>query len=335
MTTPTKKPLRSLSGIKSTGTPHLGNYLGMIRPAIALQEDYEAFYFVADYHALTTERSAQAMRSSTYEVTSYFLALGMDPSRGAFFRQSDVPEVTELAWMLSCVTSMGLLERAHAYKAAKDRGEEGNISHGLFSYPVLMAADILIYDSDVVPVGKDQVQHLEMTRDIAQRFNHLYEEEVFVIPKALVDERVMTIPGIDGQKMSKSYGNTIEALSPPKALRKRMMQIVTDSTPMEEPLPHEGCNVFALYRYFSTEEEQAELAERYKRPDFGYGHAKQALFEKVDAHMSPYRERYVQIKDDEGYLEDVLREGARKARAVAREVVGRARERCGYRHSPR
>jgi tryptophanyl-tRNA synthetase len=329
-----KKPRRSLSGIKSTGTPHLGNYLGMIRPAIALQEDFDTFYFVADYHALTTERDAKAMRASTYEVTSYFLAFGLDPGHGAFFRQSDVPEVTELSWILSCVTSMGLLERAHAYKAARDRDESGKINHGLFAYPVLMAADILIYDSHVVPVGKDQIQHLEMTRDIAQRFNHLYKDDVFVIPEAKVDESVMTIPGIDGQKMSKSYNNTIQALLPPKKLRKRMMQIVTDSTPMEEPLPTEGCNVFGLYKYFSTAEEQAELAEKYKSPTFGYGHAKQELFEKVNAYMAPYRERYEQIKDDTDYLEDVLHEGAKKARGVASEVVGRVREKCGYPSRP-
>lgn len=329
-----EKPRRSLSGIKSTGIPHLGNYLGMIRPAIALQENFDTFYFVADYHALTTERSAEAMRASTYEVASYFLAFGLDPSHGAFFRQSDIPEVTELAWVLSCVTAMGLLERAHAYKAAQDRDEAGKLNHGVFAYPVLMAADILIYDSHVVPVGKDQVQHLEMTRDIAQRFNHLYKEDVFVIPEARVDERVMTIPGIDGQKMSKSYNNTIQALLPPKKLRKRMMQIVTDSTPMEEPLSTEGCNVFALYKYFSTPEEQAELAQKYKSPTFGYGHAKQELFEKVNAYMEPYRDRYEQIRSDTDYLEDVLRDGAQKARGVASEVMGRVREKCGYPRHP-
>jgi tryptophanyl-tRNA synthetase len=327
------KRRRSLSGIKSTGTPHLGNYLGMIKPAIALQEEFEAFYFVADYHALTSEQDSAAMRASTYEVTSYFLSFGLDPEKAAFFRQSDVPEVTELAWMLSCVTSMGLLERAHAYKAAKDRGEEGNVNHGLFAYPVLMAADILIYDSNVVPVGKDQVQHLEMTRDIAQRFNHVFGE-TFTIPSARVDKEVETIPGIDGRKMSKSYDNAIPALLAPKALRSRVLQIVTDSKSLEEPKDPETCNVFSLYRYFSTQEEQDALAEKYRAGNFGYGHAKLELFEKIKAHMEPYRERYEKIKDDHDYLEDVLRLGAKKARAVAQEVTGRARERCGFPKRP-
>jgi len=320
---------RSLSGIKPTGVPHLGNYLGMMRPAIDLQDEYEAFYFVADYHALTTERDPEAMRRSTYEATAYFLAFGLDPNKAAFFRQSDVPEVTELSWMLSCVTAMGLLERAHAYKAAKERGEEGAVVHGLFAYPVLMAADILIYDSDVVPVGKDQVQHVEMTRDIAQRFNHLFGE-TFRIPEALVREEVMTIPGIDGQKMSKSYDNTIEALAPRKQLKKRIMQIVTDSTPLEEPKDPETCNVFAIYKLFATPAEVEEMADRYRSGGYGYGHAKQALFEAVDAQMAPYRERYQVLINDLGTLEDVLRDGARRARAVASEITDRARSRCGY-----
>ncbi|MEL6182047.1 MAG: tryptophan--tRNA ligase [Myxococcota bacterium] len=325
---------RSLSGIKSTGIPHLGNYLGMIRPAIELQEEFEAYYFVADYHALTTVHDADEMRQSTYEVTSTFLAFGLDPTRTAFFRQSDVPEVTELAWMLSCITSMGLLERAHAYKAAKDRGEGGSASHGLFAYPVLMAADILIYDSHVVPVGKDQVQHLEMTRDMAQRFNHIFGE-TFVLPEARVREEVMVIPGIDGRKMSKSYNNTITPLASKKKLKKQIMQIVTDSTPMEEPKDPDTCNVFALYKLFSNAEEQAALAERYRTdPKFGYGHAKLALLEKVDTHMAPHRERYQAVKDDHDHLEDVLRNGANKARKKAREVLGRAREACGFLKSP-
>ncbi len=331
-TTPTSRK-RSLSGIKSTGTPHLGNYLGMIRPAIALQEEHDAFYFVADYHALTTEQDPSAMRRSTYEVTAYFLAFGLDPSRAAFFRQSDVPEVTELSWMLSTVTAMGLLDRAHAWKAAKDRGDEGKVNHGVFAYPVLMAADILIYDSHVVPVGKDQIQHLEMTRDMAQRFNHIFGE-TFQIPEALVDEHVMTIPGIDGRKMSKSYNNAIEALLRPKKLRKRIMQIVTDSTPLEDPKDPETCNVFALYRHFSTAEEQAALAGRYRAGNFGYGHAKQELYEKVNVHMEPYRARYEEIREDIDYLEDVLQDGASRARAIAQEVTGRARAHCGYGRRP-
>lgn len=324
---------RSLSGIKSTGAPHIGNYLGMMRPAIDLQETYEAFYFVADYHALTTEHDAAEMRRQTYEITAYFLAFGLDPERAAFFRQSDVPQTTELAWLLSCVTSMGLLERAHAYKAAKDRGESGSVCHGLFAYPVLMAADILLYDSHVVPVGKDQIQHIEMTRDMAQRFNHIFGD-TFRIPNAMVREDVMTIPGIDGEKMSKSYKNHIEALLPPKKLRKRIMQIVTDSTPLEDPKNPDTCNVFALYRHFSTVDEQAELAERYRAGNFGYGHAKVALFEKINAHMTPYREKYEKLSNDRDHLEDVLTQGAKKARVVANEVLERVRTACGYLAKP-
>lgn len=323
-----EKLKRSLSGIKPTGTPHLGNYLGMIRPAIDLQETTDSYYFVADYHALTSEHDPEVVRRETYEVTAYFLAFGLDPSRATFFRQSDVPEVTELSWLLSCVTSMGLLERAHAFKAAKDRGDVGKVSHGLFAYPVLMAADILLYDSNIVPVGKDQIQHIEMTRDIAQRFNHIFGENL-VIPEALVREEVMTIPGIDGQKMSKSYQNTIPALLKPKKLRKRIMQIVTDSTPLEEPKDPDTCNVFALYGFFSTAAEQAELAEKYRSGGFGYGHAKQALFEKVNEYMTPYREKYESLIADKDTLEDVLRECAGKARVVARGVLERARSATG------
>jgi tryptophanyl-tRNA synthetase len=301
----------------------------MIRPAIALQDGFSPFYFVADYHALTTERDPAAMRRSTYEVTAYFLAFGLDPNKAAFFRQSDIPQVTELAWVLSCVTAMGSLERAHAWKAAKDRGDAGTACHGLFAYPVLMAADILIYDSHVVPVGKDQVQHVEMTRDMAQRFNHLFGE-TFVIPEASVHEEVMTIPGIDGQKMSKSYNNTIEALMPPKKLRKRILQIVTDSTPLEDPKDPATCNAFQLFKHFSTPEEQADLAERYRAGGYGFGHAKQYLFEKVDEHMTPYRERYEALKDDTDRLEEVLQDGARRARVTAEGVMERVRERCGF-----
>ena len=319
---------RSLSGIKPTGSPHLGNYLGMIRPAIALQESHEAYYFVADYHALTTEHDPVAIRQQTYEVTAYFLAFGLDPKRTVFFRQSDVPEVTELTWLLSCVTSMGLLDRAHAFKAAKDRGEAGAVPHALFAYPVLMAADILLYDSHVVPVGKDQVQHLEMTRDIAQRFNHIFGE-TFVLPEALVKSDVMTIPGIDGQKMSKSYDNTVEALASPKRLKKRIMQIVTDSTPLEEPKNPEGCNVFALFRHFSTAAEQAVLAEKYRGGNFGYGHAKLALFEAVRDYMAPFRMHYEEIRSDTTYLDHVLADGAERASTVARGVLERARMACG------
>jgi len=320
---------RSLSGIKSTGVPHLGNYLGMIRPAIELQEGYEAFYFVAEYHALTTERDPAAMRESTYEITAYFLALGLDPGRAAFFRQSDVPQVTELAWLLSCVTNMGLLERAHAYKAAKDRGEANELNHGVFAYPVLMAADILIYDSDVVPVGSDQLQHIEMTRDMAARFNAAYGGQFLKLPEPMVREEVATVPGTDGRKMSKSHGNTIEPLAPPKKMRRQIMGIVTDSTPIDEPKNPDTCTVFALYKLFATPDELAEMRGNYATPGYGYGHAKLALFERMDAYFAPFRERYQQVRSDPDYLDAVLDQGARRAQPVVETVMDRCRDAVG------
>ncbi|MFO0750076.1 MAG: tryptophan--tRNA ligase [Myxococcota bacterium] len=323
----------SLSGIKSTGTPHLGNYLGMIRPAIQLQETHEAFYFVADLHALTTERDPVAMRRATYEIAATFLALGLDPERTAFFRQSDVPEVTELAWYLSCVVTMGELERGHAYKAAKDAGEAGRAVHGLFAYPVLMAADILIYDSHVVPVGKDQVQHVEMARDMAMRFNHHFGE-TFVVPEAQVKNEVMTIPGIDGRKMSKSYENGIDIFMPAKKLKQRCLQIVTDSTPLEAPKDPTKDNVLALYRYFATPDEVADIEARYRAGGYGYGHAKLALYEALERHLGPAREKYDKLLSDLDGLEDRLLAGARKARTLAQEVTGRAREKVGFARRP-
>lgn len=320
---------RSLSGIKSTGIPHLGNYLGMIRPAIDLQDGHEAFYFVAEYHALTTERDPAAMRASTRMITAAFLAFGLDPERAAFFRQSAVPEVTELAWLLSCVTHMGVLERAHAYKAAKDAGTANLLNHGVFAYPVLMAADILIYDSDVVPVGKDQVQHLEMTRLMARHFNTAFGGDHLTIPEPLVRDEVATVPGLDGRKMSKSYGNIIEPLAPPKALRKQVMKIVTAPTPIEEPLDADACNVFALYALFATPDEQAEMRENYTRPDYGFGHAKQALFEKMTAHFEPFRAQYETYLNDPDLLEDILAQGARRVRPVVDEVMERVRSATG------
>ena len=326
---PASTPRRSLSGIKSTGHPHLGNYLGMIRPAIQLQDTHEAYYFVADLHALTSERDPVAMRQQTYEITATFLALGLDPERSAFFRQSDVPEVAELSWYLSCVVAMGELERAHAWKARKDEGDEGAAVHGLFAYPVLMAADILIYDAHVVPVGKDQIQHIEFTRDWAARFNHHFGE-TFRIPEPQVREEVMTIPGIDGRKMSKSYDNGIEVFMPPKKLKQRVMQIVTDSTPLEAPKDPDSCNVVALYKYFSTPDELAEMKAKYRAGGFGYGHAKLALFEALERHLGPQRAEYDRLMADPATLEATLERGANKARAVAQEVLGRAREKVGF-----
>jgi len=321
---------RSLSGIKPTGMPHLGNYLGMIRPAIALQDEYDAFYFVADYHALTSTHDAVAMRTHSYDITAIFLAFGLDPERSTFWRQSDVPEVCELSWTLSCITSMGALERAHAYKAAKDRGEENLINHGVFSYPVLMAADILLYDSDVVPVGKDQVQHVEMARDMVLRFNHLYGDGGLKLPAPVVQEEVQTIIGTDGRKMSKSYNNTIPVFLPAKKLRKAIMKIETDSKGLEEPKDPDTCNVFTLYRLFADAEHQADLADKYRAGGFGYGHAKQALFDEMDAHLAPFRERYEALRADEDQLEDILTAGAARARETGGAVLDRVRTAIGF-----
>ncbi len=320
---------RSLSGIKPTGFPHLGNYLGMIRPAIDLQDEYESFYFAADYHALTTVHDPKALRHSVYELTAYFLAFGLDPEKAAFFRQSDVPEVAELTWMLSCVTHMGLLERAHAYKAAKDEGREKEINHGIFTYPVLMAADILIYDSDVVPVGQDQIQHLEMTRDMAQKFNNAFGGEYLKLPEAKVRKEVAVVPGIDGRKMSKSYNNLIEPLLPPKKLKKQCMSIETDSTPLEDPKDPDTCNVFALYKLFANADELMEMRQNYEGGGYGYGHAKLALYEKLVEYFAPYREKYESLREDEEYLEEVLAAGAAKVRPVVEKVMDRVRSATG------
>ena len=323
----TKK--RSLSGIKPTADPHIGNYLAMIRPAIELQDSYDAFYFVADYHALTSIHDSAGMRGHCYDITATFLAFGLDPQRAVFWRQSDVPEVCELTWILSCLTSMGLLERAHAYKAAKDKGMAGSINHGVFAYPVLMAADILLYDSDVVPVGKDQVQHIEMARDMAQRFNHSFGDDTLKLPEASVRADVHTIIGTDGRKMSKSYGNTIPVFLLPKKLRKACMGIMTDSVPLEQPKDPDTCNVFALYRLFADEQQQAELAALYRGGNFGYGHAKERLYEVMNAHLTPARERYLMLRQDEEALEAVLQAGSSRAREVAAPVLRRVRKRVG------
>jgi tryptophanyl-tRNA synthetase len=317
---------RTLSGIKPTGKPHLGNYLGMLKPALALQETHETFYFIADYHALTSVTDAKELRESTYDLVAVVDALGMNFQDHAFFRQSDVPEVTELTWLLSCVTPMGLLERAHAYKDKRQKGEE--VSHGLFAYPVLMAADILIYDSHEVPVGRDQKQHLEMTRDIAQRFNHVYGE-TFVVPEARIEEEVATIPGLDGRKMSKSYNNEIPLFSTEKELRKRVMRIVTDSTPVEAPKEPDTCNVFQIFRQFAPVEQQAEWARRYRSGGMGYGEIKEATFQAINEYVKTYRERYFAVREDKAHLDAILAEGAAHARAVGREVLQRARKRVG------
>ena len=298
----------------------------MIKPAILLQETHETFYFIADYHALTSVRDPEQLRENTYDLTSVFAALGMDFENHAFFRQSDIPEVTELTWILSCITSKGLMERAHAYKDAMAKDQE--VSMGLFSYPVLMACDILIYDSNFVPVGQDQRQHLEITRDLAIRFNHLYGD-AFVIPEAIIEKEVATIPGLDGRKMSKSYGNVIPLLAPEKQFRKAVMKITTDSKSVDEPKDPETCSVFALYKCFAGKKEQEDLAERYLAGGLGYGEAKHLCFETLNAELKGPREIYQQIRNDKTKLNGILESGRDKARVIAREVIDRVRDKVG------
>ena len=319
----------SLSGIKPTSTPHVGNHLGMILPAIALQDSYDCRYFIADYHAMTTVHDAARMREYSHGIAAYFLAFGLDPNKCIFYRQSDLPQVTELAWILSCMTNMGLLERAHAWKAAKDRGTAGEECHGLFAYPVLMAADILIHDSDIVPVGKDQVQHVEMTRDMAERFNYAFGE-VFHLPEAKFNETLHTIPGLDWRKMSKSYGNTINLMYPVKTLKKQIMSIVTDSTPIDQPKDYENCNVYKLYKLFASPEQIAQMEENYRTPGFGYGHAKMALFNLLVEMTEKPRQIYEDYMNHPDTLEDVLRSGAQRASVKMNEVLNRARVAVGY-----
>src|SRR5262249_2924968 len=311
------KPRRILSGVQPSGKLHLGNYFGAVKQHIALQDEAECFYFIADYHALTTITDPDTLREYTRDVALDYLALGLDPDRAVFFRQSDVPEVTELAFIFSTVTNIGLLERAVSSKDKVEKGLEASV--GLFFSPVLQAADILIYRSHVVPVGKDQVQHIEMTADIAGRFNRAYGE-VFPIPTYRLDKGAYVV-GTDGQKMSKSYGNTIEIFAEGNALKKTVMGIVTDSTPVEAAKDPEKCNLFALYSLFATEEEKAALAARYRAGGMGYGEAKKLLLEKINTYFGPSREKRKQLAAAPDHVEDVLRHGARRARAAARQTM--------------
>src|SRR5438132_922833 len=316
---------RILSGVQPSGKIHLGNYFGAIKQHIALQNEALCFYFIADYHALTTVRDPQALRQNVRDAALDYLALGLDPDKAIFFRQSDVPEVTELAWILATVTNMGLLERAVSYKEKIDKGIDASV--GLFTYPVLMAADILLYRSHLVPVGKDQVQHLEMTQDIAGRFNRAYGE-IFPIPNYRLDKEAK-VPGTDGQKMSKSYGNTIEIFAEGKGLKKTVMSIVTDSKAVAEPKDPERCNVFALYNLFATDEEKAALAVRYRAGGMGYAEAKGLLLQKIDAYFAPARQRRKELDSEPAYVEEVLRKGAERARIHARETITLVRDAVG------
>jgi tryptophanyl-tRNA synthetase len=319
--------MRVLSGIQPTGRFHWGNYFGAIQQYIALQHNEQAFYFIADLHALTTIRDPQLLRDYTRDAALDLLALGLDPATATLFRQSDIPEVTALTWLLMTVTQHGLLEKCHAYKDKVAKGLAADA--GLFTYPVLMAADILLYDSDVVPVGADQVQHIEVTRDIAQRFNAIYGGEFLHLPNYRVLETSAKVPGLDGEKMSKSYGNTIDVFEPAKPLRKKIMSIKTDSTPVEAPKNPDADHIFTLYKLFATTEQQAALAERYRRGGLGYGEAKQQLYDAAWSYFAEARERRTAWESRPDDLEGVLRDGAIRARAKGREVLDRVREACG------
>ena len=318
--------MRILSGIQPSGKLHIGNYFGMMKPALELQSRGQAYLFIANYHALTSVSDPVRLREDTSDVALDFLACGLDPEQTVFFRQSDVPEVAELTWLLSVVTPMGLLERCHSYKDKLAKGIPA--SAALFNYPVLMAADILAYQSTVVPVGRDQKQHVEVTRDIAIKFNNQFGE-VFTVPEPSIAEAVAVVPGLDGQKMSKSYGNTVELFGDPAEARRRIMRIVTDSTPLEAPKNPDTCNIFALYRLFATAEETAAMAARYRAGHFGYGTAKKALADLYERTFAPMRERRTALARDPERVEAILQAGAARARAEARKTLDAARRAVG------
>ena len=319
--------MRVLSGIQPSGIPHIGNYFGMMQPAIQMQDEgNEAFLFIADYHALTTSPDPRELNQRILNVAIDFLACGLDPEKTVFYRQSDLPQVCELTWFLNCVTTVGLLERAHSYK---DKVAKGFIpSNGLFSYPVLMAADILLYKANLVPVGKDQKQHLEITRDIAIRFNNTYGN-IFVVPEEKIQESLAVIPGIDGQKMSKSYNNTIPIFGKEKAIRKTIMNIVTDCKGLEDVKDPSGCNVVALYRLFASEAQVREMEDKYRAGNYGYGHAKQALFEIMWEYFTPFRQRREELEKDPGYVLNVLKTGREKAAVIADRTLKEVRQAVG------
>jgi tryptophanyl-tRNA synthetase len=319
---------RILSGIQPSGRLHVGNWFGAIRQHVALQEEgHDCFYFVANFHALTSTQDRAKLEASTLHVAMAYMALGIDPTRSTLFLQSDVPQVAELTWFLNCVCPMGLLERATSYKDKVAKGLMANV--GLFDYPVLQAADIVAYDANLVPVGADQKQHLEITRDLVGKLNQVYGAPLLVEPAPFIVDAVAVVPGVDGQKMSKSYDNTIEIFETPKATSKRVMQIVTDSTPLEEPKDPARCNVYALLKLFATPDEAAEIADAYRRGGYGYGHAKKRLGERVNETFAPARERYAALEGRPDDVRDALREGGRKARIVAEATLQRVREAAG------
>jgi tryptophanyl-tRNA synthetase len=322
---------RILTGITTTGTPHIGNYLGAIKPALELAKEYdESFYFLADYHAIIKNLKSTEVTDSVKNVALAWLASGLNPNKSFFYRQSDVPEILELSWVLNCVTAKGLMNRSHAYKAAttlnKDDEDKG-ITMGLFSYPILMAADILMFNATHVPVGADQIQHIEMTRDIAGRFNHLYKK-TFILPEAIIQSTNETVPGIDGQKMSKSYGNIIPLLSTEKQLKKSIAKIVTNSLEPGDPKDPSNCTVFALYKYFASKPMVDELCDDYKK-GISWGDAKNKLFEVVNNEITPIRESYKKLQEDKDFINDLLSDGSNKVRPIAKELLDSIRSSVG------
>lgn len=320
---------RILTGIQSSGRPHLGNLLGAIAPAIKLSQssENESFFFIADLHSLTTVKDAQTRVDNINATAAAWLAFGFDTDKNIFYRQSRISEVCELTWYMNCMARFPMLANANSFKDKSDK--LADVNAGLFTYPVLMACDIILYDADIVPVGKDQQQHLEMTRDLVNSFNHQYGE-TFVVPESKIDEAVMTIPGTDGQKMSKSYGNTIDIFLPDKKLHKQIMSIVTDSTPLEEPKNPDTDNVYAIYKLLATEEQIAEMRANYEGGNYGYGHAKQALYELIVSKFEKERALFNHYMENTDELEAKLQEGERKAKVIAKEVLQRVREKLGY-----
>ena len=320
--------MRILSGIQPSGRLHIGNYFGAIRQYLRLQaEGNQCYYFIANYHALTSLRDKAELEAVTHHVATAYLALGIDPDKSVFFAQSDVPQVTELCWVLNCLCPVSLMEKGTSYKDKVARGLPASM--GLFGYPVLQAADIVIYDADLVPVGQDQKQHIEMTRDLAGKLNREYGQDVLVLPEPYIVPEVAVVPGIDGQKMSKSYNNTIEIFATARQTKKRCAKIVTDSTPLEDPKEPARCNVFALLKLFADAAEIEDIAARYRAGGYGYGHAKGRLAELINELFAEAREKYLKLESDPDYVRDVLREGGQKARQTAQATMQRVREACG------
>ena len=318
--------MRVLSGIQPSGQLHIGNFFGAIRQHIALQAEHDSFYFIADYHALTSNPAPADLARRTIEVAMDYIALGLDTEKTVFWRQSDVPEVTELAWLLSCITPMGLLQRCVSFKDKVAQGISPN--HGLFAYPVLQAADILIYNADLVPVGADQKQHIEVTRDIAERFNNTYGE-IFTMPKEHIIKQVAVVPGVDGRKMSKSYGNTIGIFESEKDVRKKIMRIVTDSTPVAEPKDTQKCNVFALLKLVAKEDELTEWKSKYEKGGTGYGDVKKRLAELVIEYFQPFRKKRAELENNIAHVEQLLAKGAERAAIVANKKLAEVRKVVG------